>query len=83
MVLKLLSILRYVRREPAAPSIRSSDGTDFWVEIDDYEYGFPLISGPEEVAQQFRRHWGHPVRMDHWDRVCGIQAGYTWLGLAA
>jgi len=48
LVLKLLSILCYIKREPSAPSIRSSDRADFLVEIDDYNYRFPLISGPEE-----------------------------------
>jgi hypothetical protein len=52
-----------------APSIRSSDAADFLVEIDDFNYGFPLISGPEEVVRQFCRHWGHPVRKDHRGRV--------------
>lgn len=58
-----------VKREPAAPSIRSSDAVDFLVEIDGYNYGFPLISGPEEVVRQFCRHWGHPVRKDYRGRV--------------
>ena len=56
-VLKLAPILCCVKREPAGPSNRSSDGADFLVDIDDYDHGFPPISGPEEVVQQSCRHW--------------------------
>ncbi|KIX03986.1 uncharacterized protein Z518_07539 [Rhinocladiella mackenziei CBS 650.93] len=69
LALKLASLVCCVRREPATPSIRASDGAELLVEIDDYDHGFPLISGPEEVVRQFFRHWGHPVRTDRWDRV--------------
>jgi hypothetical protein len=69
LILKLLSILCCVRREPAVPSVKSSLGPDFLVEVDDYDHGFPLISGPEELVRQFFRHWGHPIRKSRLDRL--------------
>lgn len=69
LILKLLSIPCCVRREPAIPNVKSPQGPDFLVEIDDYDHGFPLISGPEELVRQFFRHWGHPIRKGPWDRA--------------
>jgi len=57
LVLKLLSTLCYVKWEPAAPSIRLSDGADFLV---DYDYGFPLISGSEESCPIILQPLGLP-----------------------
>ncbi len=58
LILKLLSICCSVRREPAMPNAKPSHGSDFLIEVDDYDHGFPLISGPEEIVRQFFRHWG-------------------------
>ncbi|KAJ9614185.1 hypothetical protein H2200_002321 [Cladophialophora chaetospira] len=69
LVLKLLSIVCCVRREPATRSIRSTYGPDILIEVDDYDHGFPLISGPEEIVRQFFRHWGHPIRESRLDRA--------------
>lgn len=73
LVLKLLAIPCSVRREPAAPNDQKPSeriNTDnILVEVSDYDHGWPLIEGPEDIVRQFFRHWGHPVRRSHVDRV--------------
>ena len=69
LFLKLLSIICAVRREPAIPKMIPGQESDFLIEVDDYDHGFPLISGPEEVVRQFSRHWGHPIRKSRLDRA--------------
>lgn len=68
LLLKLIALAFCVRREPIGPTGTRAGEPSILVEIDDYNYGFPLISGPEGVVRQFFRHWGHPVRLDHFDR---------------
>lgn len=77
LLLKLLSVLTSVRREPAAreggPTEKEfGDNTPndtVIFEISDYDHGFPLIEGPESLVRQFFKHWGHPVRKNYRDRV--------------
>lgn len=73
LVLRLLALCVSVRREPSAEKQRpkdleTSDQHTILAEIFDYDYGFPLIEGPESLVKSFFRHWGHPIRETHQDR---------------
>lgn len=77
LLLKLLSLLTSVRREPTAkdgdsnhkPAGLNTSNDTVIFEISDYDHGFPIIEGPEPLVRQFFRHWGHPLRDNYRDRV--------------
>lgn len=62
LLFKILSLGVSVRRE----SLRGASGGESEVEtifeLDDLNYGFVLIQGPDHVVRQFCRHYGHPIR---------------------
>lgn len=70
LVLKLIALLVTVRREPmAGPSVSAEQKGTVLFQIFDYDHGFPMIEGPEDLVRSFFRHWGHPIRQSYQDRL--------------
>lgn len=79
IVLKLLAIPLSLRREQDLPLAPAHSGprdaknegetqTELFC-ISDYDHGFSMIEGPDELVRPFFRHWGHPIRTHSSDRV--------------